>query len=85
MFGVNMHSFQHICLITPFDVSSHHLELASHPSRVMELYIVDHTTRLADHTIDILFTPYVVHHTIYLESHQQGTIIPYLFVHTKAV
>jgi hypothetical protein len=34
---VNIHSFQHICLITPFDVSSHHLEYASYPSRVMEL------------------------------------------------
>jgi hypothetical protein len=85
IFGVNIHFFQHICLITPFDVWSHRLEYASYPSRVMELYIVDHTTRLADHTIDILFTPYVVHHTIYLESHQQGTIIPYLCGHTKTV
>jgi len=51
----------------------------------MELYIVDHTTRVSHHTIDMLFTPYVVDHTIYLVSHQQGTIIPYLCGHTKAV
>ena len=42
---------------------------------MIKLYIVDHTTRLAHHTIDILFTPYVVHHTIDLVSHQQGTIM----------
>ena len=41
----------------------------------MELYIVDHTTRVSHHTIDMLFTPFVVDHTIYLVSHQQGTII----------
>ena len=71
---------------------SHHLmfdhttwDMDNRPSRVIKLYIVDHTTRLAYHTIDILFTPYVVNHTIYLVSHQQGTIIPYLCVHTKTV
>jgi hypothetical protein len=41
------------------------------PSRVIKLYIVDHTTRLAYYTIDILCTPYVVDHTIYLVKREE--------------
>ena len=75
---ISTHLFDHTiwCLITPKGnmFPTHH---------VWSNCEVDHTIRISYHTIDILFTSYVVHHTIHLVSHQQGTIIPYLCAHTK--
>ena len=84
-FGVNIYLFQHICLITPFDVWSHHLELGSvtitcdgtvycwshHKTCSSHHRHFVHTIRCASHHIPCV-TPARYHHTVFVWSYQDS-------------
>ena len=83
IFGVNIYLFQHICLITPFDVWSHHLELgylnitcdqtvhcwSHHKTCSSHHRHFVHTIRCASHHIPCV-TPARYHHTVFVWSYQ---------------